>query len=349
VELWVWRGKVWGSYGYGTGTLQGIPYFLAAHRLQPEHPAPNHELVHAYESIDRPALGWPYTWGYRRSAPNMPHANHMQAHLAMRLGRWQEAIDCTRASRRRSLEGYPELDPSHHIDTLVRALAHEGRFREAEAEPRAYREGLPWARLLMLKADCAGLAEWAAQRRAAGAADGYYMGALAALDRGDLSAAQPFVEYVERQWKANPQPNFYRYSEVKGRALALSEQPEQVVEGLKLLREAAARAVKDPGLHAWGGGSYVLEVWGETALRLQRWEEAEEAFHEALAHEHGSILGALGMQVVWEHRNRSDMAEHYAARAAAIWKDADEGALPRQLERLRRLGARSFSCPGAAP
>jgi tetratricopeptide (TPR) repeat protein len=331
VELWIWRGKV-----HGTG-LAAIPYQLAAHRIRPEHPSPNHELVHAYEGIDRPALGWPFTVGFRQSAPNMPHAHHMQAHLAMRLGRWQEAIDCTRMSRKKSLEGFPELDPSHHIDILIRALAHEGRFKEAEAEPRAYRDGLPWARLLQLTADVNALDQWAEQRRGRNAPDGFYIGAIAKLDKGDIQAALPLITNVEEQWKKNP-TNVYRYNEVKGRYLVQTGNPD---EGLKMLREAAAKAVKDSGLHAWGGGSYILEVWGEAALRARRWDDAEEAFHEALAHEHGSIIGALGMQVVWEQRGRRDMAAHYSARAAAIWKEADAGVLDRQLERLRKMAAGS--------
>src|SRR5262249_21645663 len=142
----------------------GIPYELAAYRLQPDHPAPNHELIHDYEEIDRPALGWPFTEGFRRSAPNMPHANHMQGHLAKRLGRWREAVDCTRASRRKSLAGYPELDPTHHITTMLIALMRQGHFQEAEVEPKAYRNGLDWARLLQLKADAPALEEWAQHR-----------------------------------------------------------------------------------------------------------------------------------------------------------------------------------------
>jgi Tfp pilus assembly protein PilF len=340
VELWIWRGKAWGDFSPGNasavagGRLDGFPYELAAYRLQPDHPAPNHELIHDYEEIERPALGWPYTEGFRRSAPNMPHANHMQGHLAMRLGRWQEAVDCTRTSRRKSLEGYPELDPSHHITTMLIALMRQGHFREAEAEPTAYRNGLDWARLLQLKADAPALEEWAQHRLESKTPEGYYIGAIVRLNRGDLAGAQPLVANVEEQWKKQP-GNAYRYDEVKGRYLA---QSGQVDEGLTMLREAAAKAVKDSGLHAWGGGSYVLEVWGETALRAHRLDEAEEAFLEALAHEHGSVIGALGMQVVWEQRGNPSMARHFAARAGAIWKDADPGALDRQLQRLRQLG-----------
>lgn len=341
VELWIWRGKVHGT------SLSAIPYQLAAHQLRPEHPSPNHELVHAFEGVDRAGLGWPYTEGFRRSAPNMPHAHHMQAHLAMRLGRWQEALDCTRMSRRKSLEGFPELDPTHHIDILVRALAHEGRFKEAEAEPRAYRNGLPWARLLQLKGSVDELDAWAEARRTTTAADGYYIGAIAKLDRGDAAAALPLIEHVEAQFKKGPthSNNIYRYNEVKGRYLVMTG---GVDEGLKLLREAGAKAVKDTELHAWGGGSYMLEVWGSAALAARRLDEAEEAYHEALAHEHGSVIGALGMQVVSEQRGRSDLAEHYAGRARTIWKGADEGALDRQLSRLRKLAAAPVAANGGA-
>jgi tetratricopeptide (TPR) repeat protein len=328
VELWIWRGK-------SVGGSQAIVYQLAAHRVQPEHPSPNHELVHNYEGIDRPALGWPYTEMYRRSAPNMPHANHMQAHLATRLGRWDDAIDCTRMSRKKSLEGFPELDPSHHIDILMRALGHEGRFQEAEAEPRAYRNGLPWARLIQLKGDTAALEAWAEGRMKTNSPDGFYIGAVAKLDKGDLPGAEPLLANVETQFKSNKR-NIYRFNEVKGRYLVMKG---EVDEGLKLLREAGAQAVKDSGLHAWGGGSYQLEVWGEAALKARKWDEAEEAFHEALAHEHGSIIGALGMQVVWEQRGRTQMARHYADRAAAIWRRADAGSLDRHLARLRALAA----------
>ena len=341
VELWIWRGKIYTGYNLGGNVVtECLPYQIAANRMHPEHPAPNHELIHGYERIDRPALGWPYTVGFRQAAPNMPHANHMQAHLAMRLGRWEEALDDGRTARKKSLAGFPELDPTHHIDIMVRALAHEGLFKEADAEPRAYRDGLPWARLLQLKGINSELDEWAQRRMSTNSQDGFYIGAIAKLDRNDLPGAAPLVAKVEEQWNKSKNATFYRYNEVKGRYLVQSGNAD---EGFKLLKEAATRAVKDNNLHAWGGGSYVLEVWGEAALRTHRWDDAEEAYSEALAHEHGSILGALGLQVVWENRGRSDMAAHYAARAATIWKNADPGVLDRQLERLRKLAAGSVA------
>ena len=333
VELWIWRGKVHRT------SLSAIPYQIAANRLAPEHPSPNHELVHAYEGVDRPALGWPYTIGFRTSAPNMPHANHMQAHLAMRLGRWEEAISATRVSWQKSKAGFPDGVKTHHIDILTRALSHEGRFAEAEADPAANRAYLPWGRLLRMKADQPALTAWSQQQLQRKNLTGEYVGALMRLDQGDLPAAAALLDKLKLRAKKTRSAFQKRYigyyvSEVQGRYLIQTGKSDQ---GLKIFEDLAAKAVVDPALHAWGGGSYFLEVWGENALRARRWDAAQEAFLEALAHEHGSILGALGMQVVSEGRNQDDLAEHYAARATRIWQGADAGVKDRQLARLRGL------------
>ena len=61
--------------------------------INPLHPGANHELVHIYEGTQRPALGWPHAEKYIESSPGIPHAWHMQAHLAMRLGKWDKTTD----------------------------------------------------------------------------------------------------------------------------------------------------------------------------------------------------------------------------------------------------------------
>jgi hypothetical protein len=62
---------------------------------------------------------------------------------------------------------------------------------------------------------------------------------------------------------------------------------------------------------------------------------ADEAFHEALAHDPGSVLGALGMQVVCERQGRSEEIARYAALARRCWSRADEGHLDVELAALR--------------
>lgn len=339
VELWIWRGKVYGDYGAGPedetpsiAVLAGMPFELAAARMHPEHPAPNHELVHDYEAVDRETLGWKYALAYRASAPNMPHANHMEAHLAMRLGRWDDALSATEGSYRKSQEGFPELDPSHHLYVRLLALAHQGHFHEIEQTTPGAEPDICWPRMLRLMADAPGVQQWAIRHYDKNKPDTIYMAALADLDRGDARAAAPLVATLQDLVKRKRYNEVYNVVEVRARLLIATGHVE---EGFNLFQITAAKAVSDAALHAFGQGGYFPEAWGEAALRYGRLEEAALAFSEALAHDHGSIVGALGMQVVCEMRGRTDLARDYAEMAGTLWKNADAGAIERQLDRLR--------------
>ncbi|MHB2019568.1 MAG: hypothetical protein ACYCW6_21705 [Candidatus Xenobia bacterium] len=340
IELWVWRGKVYGDYGQGPEdetpsmkVLAGMSFELAAVAMRPDNPSPNHELIHDYEAINRPELAWPYTVGFRKDAPNMPHANHMQAHIAMRLGRWDDALDATEASYRKSKEGYPELDPSHHLYVRLLALAHEGHFQELiKTTPGAY-DNICWARMLRLMANEKGLIDWTRQHLKAQPdnADYVYMAALVDLDLNDPKDAGALIDKLKPVVMKH-QYNYYNYLEAYSRWLI---ETGKVDQGFALFRKTAARSVNDANLHFFGGGGYFPEVYGEEALRHHRLDEAEFAFSESLAHDHGSIVAALGMQVVEEARGNKELAASYAARAADMWKHADPGSLQRQLDRLR--------------
>src|SRR5262249_8616591 len=71
-EGWYWRAQV------AEGINGAAPFYKALLRINPLHPGANHELVHFYELLKRPALGWPYAEGYIKSSPGLPHAFHMQ-------------------------------------------------------------------------------------------------------------------------------------------------------------------------------------------------------------------------------------------------------------------------------
>ena len=92
-EAWFARSQV------AEGPNSSVPFHKAQLRLNPQHPGAHHELVHHYENIRRPALGWPHAEGYVQSSPGIPHALHMQAHLAMRIGKWEKTTGspCSRA------------------------------------------------------------------------------------------------------------------------------------------------------------------------------------------------------------------------------------------------------------
>ena len=75
------------------GEVSAVPFYKALLRINPLHPGANHELLHFYEGYRRPALGWTNAENYIKSSPGIPHAFHMQAHLATRLGRWDKTSD----------------------------------------------------------------------------------------------------------------------------------------------------------------------------------------------------------------------------------------------------------------
>src|SRR5439155_697607 len=86
-----------------------------------------------------------------------------------------------------------------------------------------------------------------------------------------------------------------------------------------------------------GGGAYLLEVWGQTALEYGRLDEAEEGFLEALAHDGYSGLAALGLKIICERMNRSDEAARYGELAKKCWKDADPGTMEAETSYLASL------------
>jgi hypothetical protein len=78
-----------------------------------------------------------------------------------------------------------------------------------------------------------------------------------------------------------------------------------------------------------------MEEWGAEALRAGKLDVAEVAFLESLAHDPGSVHGALGMQLVCEKLDRKTEAGRYAELAHKSWGRADAGLLDRELEEMR--------------
>ena len=90
-----------------------------------------------------------------------------------------------------------------------------------------------------------------------------------------------------------------------------------------------------------------MEYWGIGALRANRLAAAEEAFLEALAHDAGSVRGALGMYVVCERQGRSEEANRFAELAQRCWRKADTGLIQAELEYLRALGTAPSAAVGS--
>jgi tetratricopeptide (TPR) repeat protein len=325
----------------GDGQHGGAPYYKALLKVNPLHPGANHEFVHFYENIRRPALGWPYAEGYIASSPGLPHAFHMQAHLGMRIGKWKQTTDfSTRAiqlqreyHRRDNVKPDEDHQFSHHLETLTRSLVHDGRFAEAEAVKKEaigykYHYRPEWFRMALAQQKWSDAEEIAAFFRKQDKFTGAYYTALLALEQGDtakaIAAAQVLSQALQSK-KGNRQQEL-RFWEVQARVLGQQGQGEAAS---KLLKRAVDKTKDDYFHHSWGGGAVYMEAWGIAALEGGALADAEEAFQEALAHDAGSVRGALGMWALCAKLGRTEEAQRYLRLAQRCWAKADSKDLAR--------------------
>jgi tetratricopeptide (TPR) repeat protein len=336
----------WARAHLSEGGVAAVPYYKALLRINPLHPGANHELVHFYETYRRPALGWPYAEGYIASSPGIPHPFHMQAHLAMRLGRWEKTSDRSARAielhrehfRRQGLKPADDAQYAHHLEILLISLIHDGRLREArklvdEARGQGLKHETVWFRLYLADRAWDDAVAVAEGQRKGDKLTAAYMMALIALKRGDLARATAEIEVLQEAWRAKKSDRQLetRLWETQGRLMCQTG----AAAGVKLLAKAAERSKNDYARHAWGHGAYDMEAWGTGALLVHDNAAAEEAFLEALAHDPGSVHAALGLQVLCERQGRVAEAQRYAELARQCWKKADSGRLETELAEMR--------------
>jgi tetratricopeptide (TPR) repeat protein len=346
-EGWYYRAQLAGGSGLFGGQVSSVPFYKSLLRINVLHPGANHELLHFYETMQRPALGWIYAENYIKSSPGIPHAFHMQAHLATRIGKWNKTTD--RSARAIELErAYhkemnvkPREDSQfvHHLETLTLSLIHDGRYREArvirdEARGYAFRSPLTWFRLALAENDWDEATRIIGEYRKKDKVTASYLAAQLYLRQGDAGRATPEVQVLQEAYQRDRQNRQmeFRLWETLGQLLCLTGGAD---EGLKLLGKAVERSKTDYSHHAWGNGAYYMELWGIAALHAGRADVAEEAFLEALAHDPGSVRAALGLQILCERHGRSTEAEQYARLARRCWRHADVQTYYAELDSLR--------------
>ncbi len=346
-EAWSYRAHLAGGSGFG-GVTAAVPFYKALLRINPLHPGANHELVHFYENSRRPALGWAYAENYIKSSPGIPHPFHMQAHLAMRIGRWDKTTD--RSARAIELEkAYhkvmnvkPREDHqySHHLETLTTSLIHDGRFAEArtikeEASRCGYRHSLPWFRLHVAERDFAEALKVIAQYKR-DKNQSSYLRAVVYLRQGDAARAAPEVEVLREAYQKGKRDKKLELNlwETQGFLLCLTGAGDA---GCKLLERAVQKTKDDYQHHAWGHGAYYMELWGAGALACRKLDVAEEAYLEALAHDAGSVRAAMGLQIVCEQQGRHGEVKRYAALARKFWSRAASHHFDAEMTYLRGL------------
>lgn len=336
-EGWFWRAHL------ADGPNGAVPFYKALLRLNPLHPGANHELVHFFENAKRPALGWAYAEGYMKSSPGIPHAFHMQAHLAMRIGKWQHTTDWSatavdlqkRYHREMNVRPADDHQFFHHLEILTRSLVHDGRFAEAVAlQPDAAGHEQPfrgaWFQMALAAHDWPAAEKQVEAFRKTDKPRAAYLAALLALEQGDTAKAAAAVDVLRQADKSKKSAKAadLRLWDAQGRLLCATGHGDA---GVKLLKRAVEKTKGDYAHHAWAGGGYFMEAWGVGALDAGLTADAEEAFQEALAHDSGSVRGALGLWALCGRLGRTEEAERYLKLAHRCWPKAD----PKDFARLK--------------
>lgn len=349
-EAWWARGQLAGNFSLFGGNKSSAPFYHALLRINPLHPGANHELTHFYEQVRRPALGMAYANKYIESSPGIAHPLHMQAHLATRIGRWDQTADRSKRAIEVQKEYHrvvgvaPKDDHqySHHLEILFISLTHDGRFSEArgimdDARKAEFEHFQPWIRFAMASNDQALAAKIVEEARRKDKNLAAYAGAWLALEQGRLGDAAAEVEALRQAVASNP----------KDRRLSLFLWEMQgwlycregdVEPGLQLLRRTIEKTKDDFSHHAWGLGAILMERWGMCALEGNRMPEAEEAFLEAMAHDPGSVIGALGLEEICRRQGRTSEMNRYRDLANKNWSRAQPSDLMRLRQKIRDLG-----------
>ena len=104
--------------------------------VEPRHPAGHHYLLHAYDFPPLAEQAEEVARDYADIAPAVPHANHMPAHIFVRLGEWEDVIEWdTRAAEialDQPVNDLTSMHFYHSLDYIVHANLQQGLDDEAQ-------------------------------------------------------------------------------------------------------------------------------------------------------------------------------------------------------------------------
>jgi tetratricopeptide (TPR) repeat protein len=325
---------------------------------QPDHPGVAHYIIHSYDYPPLAARGLTAARGYAKTAPSVPHAQHMPAHIFTRLGLWQESIDSNRASADAGKTYYARLGKDtvwdqtlHALDYIVYAYLQTGQDRKARAvleelgamqraEPESFVAAYAYAAIPARVAlerhrwdEAAGLSPapkafpW--DRFAWAEAITTFARAIGAARAGDATKARAEAQKLEGYRTtliAANQTYWAGQVEVQQRAAAawVARAEGKKDEALKLMR-AAADLEDSTEKHPVTPGPVVpaRELLGEMLLELNQPTQALVAFEASAAREPNRFNGLFGQARAAELSGNTAKAKTLYARLVALSDRAD--------------------------
>ena len=366
---------------------QPDPHQLLAELLKnhPDHAAVHHYWVHLIEGSDAPEQALESAEKLATLAPNAGHLVHMPGHIYYRVGRYEEA----RAAFIRSVAvdsaymadyGTAPVDTwnyFHNLSYLLANCAEDGRYGEGvEWGRRITQYDLHRRKSLLFYQGYMALVRlhlryglWRAAEEellpflqdevvAGSFARHYVAGVLAyargmaALEEGDLAAAEPQIDILDDLvWgygMENPDGKDRFYSQKRIRVLTALQYALQgaiySAEGdhqgaISLLQQGVdheeALGYSEPPLLA----RPMLEELGEAFLRAGRWQQARQAFAAVLKERPNSGHALWGIARTYALSDDGAEAEAAYRTFLKSWRYADED-LPQVLEARQWLTER---------
>src|SRR6185436_8372000 len=133
-QLWTADGKP------QEGTEQILTTLESVLARNPSHPGANHYYIHAIEASPNPEKGMASAQRLKTLVPGAGHLVHMPAHIYIRTGDYEGAIEANEAAvradetyiNRTRAEGvYPMMYYTHNFQFLSAAAGMAGRCKEA--------------------------------------------------------------------------------------------------------------------------------------------------------------------------------------------------------------------------
>jgi tetratricopeptide (TPR) repeat protein len=357
IELLLIRGNAEEGIAAGRGQLglpTSLPFYERVLRLQPDHPAAHHYLVHSYENMSMPEEALKHGEIYARVTPNIAHAQHMYGHDLQKVNRNAEAVAQFQKAQQIEEAYYRDEHINvkydwHHIhnqDLMSISRAFMGQMRDAEALWReafaapaisglweAYQSkwpefllerGRPQEALLATQKLIDG--RWPVGRTMGHVMAGRAYVHLNQLDRADaeLVASEREAARIEElnPEPCLPHPRTYPMFELKllKTELALrrgSREAEHAMRDLLLQAKEGFRMADSTD------SLFVMQLVAEDSRHLKKWDLAQFAAEQMLGFDANYAGGHYEMGMVKVHTGQAGAAQAELQKAIELWKNAD--------------------------
>jgi predicted Zn-dependent protease len=351
-SYWTVGGEPKGAILDIVGTLEGV---LAR---EPNHPGACHYYIHAVESSLQPEKALPCADRLEQLMPGAGHLVHMPAHVYMRVGRYDLAVqhnqhaiheDVAFIERRHPGGPYPLVYTTHNYHFLWSALTMQGRANEAiqaarevgqrapaeavrQIPPLEYFSPTPYLALARFGRWNEVLEEPAPPEDLKYTTGFYhYTRGLAFSATGKPAQAKTERDKLAEIEAAMPTDAMANLNSMKGllgialRHLDadLATRAGRTDAAVKLLREAVA--MEDDLTYDEPPAWYhpMRQVLGNTLLAAGRAKEAEAAFREDLKHNRENGWSLHGLAAALAKQGKKKDAAAITARFNAAWAEAD--------------------------